>query len=492
MRFRNCGWLLLIGLCAACGPRVLAALPVEANADVTPEQSPAPRAPLPTWTPPVTRLPATATATPTRTVSPTRTFTPSPTALFACADLDGAWAVSDWPRALVVLAALESANATCGAESLSEKRYAAHINYAVMLEHQNQKPAAIDQYRAALSANGRGAEALAALIRLNALPDPTAPPCEPGELAPYTPVSEENFVRAEAGQLWDGAEPLVLRGANYYPRHAAWDKFLTGSDPEEMSAELDVMAAAGFNTLRVFLWYDPLFTCAPESATPNPQTFARWEAFIAEAHARGLRLLVTLNDLPDLLFRPLYTDWPRYDAQTAFIVQRYQNEPTIIGWDLRNEGDLDYDDFGRRPVLDWLTHASAVVRANDSRHWLTAGWFSNPIDTAANVDVLSFHHWKTAADLTQRIQTFRMFSDKPLILEEVGYPSAGRWDEAAQAKRLDEVLGAAEQAGLAGWLAWAAFDFPPSAPHSGNPEYYYGLWRLDLSPKPALEALPLP
>jgi hypothetical protein len=409
-----------------------------------------------------------------------------------CADLDSAWAVADWALVLSILDQLETAQTTCGGEALADKRYAVHVNYAVTLEKQGEAQAAIEHYQAALAANGRGSEALKALIRLKALPEPTSPPCAPSPLPPYTPVSSAAWVRAEGEQLLADEQLLTIRGVNYYPRYAAWDRFLTEGDPHEIAQELDLIAAAGFNTLRIFLWYDPLFTCAPEDAVPNPAGFARLDEFIAAAHARGLRLVVTLNDLPDLIFRPLYTDWTRYDAQTAFIVSRYQNEPAILAWDLRNEGDLDYDDFGRQPVLDWLAHASQVVRANDPHHLITAGWFSNAAETAPVVDVLSFHHWRTAPELANRIEQLRAVTEQPILLEEVGYPSAVNRDETAQARRLQDVLGTAEQSGIAGWIVWAAFDFPPPDPQTTNAEYFYGLWRLNLSPKPALEVLPLP
>lgn len=458
------------------------------------------RTPLPTWTLPVQTndtLQPTDTSTPiapTPTQLPPYTHTPTPPIASAtCADLDTAWAAADWALALTVVEQLEAARLTCGDEALADKRYAAHINYAAALETQGEEQAAIEQYRSALTANGRGNEALQALIRLKALPEPTPPPCQPEPLPAYTPVASTGWVRVEGEQLLtEAAQPFTIRGVNYYPRHAAWEQFLTHSDPAEVAQELDLIAAAGFNTLRIFVWYDPLFTCAPEEAVPNPAGFARLDEFIAAAHARGLYLIVTLHDLPDLIFRPLYTDWARYDAQTAFIVHRYQNEPTILAWDLRNEGDLDYDEFGRRPVLDWLAHAGEVVRANDSRHLLTAGWFSNAAETASIVDLLSFHHWRTAPELAARIEQLRAVTDRPILLEEVGYPSAINWDEAEQAQRLRNVLGAAEQYGLAGWLVWVAFDFPSPDPQTTNAEYFYGLWRLDLSPKPALEAIPRP
>ena len=58
----------------------------------------------------------------------------------------------------------------------------------------------------------------------------------------------------------------------------------------------------------------------------------------------------------------LLVDWARYDAQTTYIVRRYRNNPVILAWDLRNEGDLDWGADGRAPVatqeqvMSWLAH----------------------------------------------------------------------------------------------------------------------------------------
>jgi hypothetical protein len=36
---------------------------------------------------------------------------------------------------------------------------------------------------------------------------------------------------------------------------------------------------------------------------------------------------------------------------------------------------------------------------------------------------------------------------------------------------------------------WTAFDFDPVPGQTISPEYRFGLWRIDLTPKPALNAL---
>jgi hypothetical protein len=431
-----------------------------------------------------------ACASTTPTITPT--LTPKPV---TCADLDAAWAISDWPQVLLILDQLQANSATCGPESLDVKRYAAHFSYAVALENTGEVNAAIEHYQAALALDGRRQEALNALYRLGALPTPTPPACNPSELPPYTPTSSGPFVSVEDSQTVLGKENFFIRGVNYYPRHAPWERFLIEGKLDEIAKELDLIADAGLNTLRAFLWYEPLFTCAPEEAQPAAEVFAKLDEFIALASERNLHLIITLNDLPDLHFRSLYTDWAHYDAQTIFIVNRYRDEPTILAWDLRNEADLDYGAhdgsgrFERESVLAWLTHTAEIVRANDANHLITAGWWGDAAETAAAVDILSFHHWTDASELKSRIDALREQSSKPILVEEVGYPSWGKDGEVFQAETLEKVIEIAEQNQVAGWLIWTAFDFTPTGGQPDNPEYHFGVWRANLSPKPALDAL---
>jgi endo-1,4-beta-mannosidase len=293
-------------------------------------------------------------------------------------------------------------------------------------------------------------------------------------------------------QLHIDDQPFIARGVNYYPRNTPWDRFLPDSSLGDIGKELHLISAAGFNTIRIFLWYDPLFECAPETASPDAGAFRKLDAIITMAARLNLRLIVTLNDLPDLTFRPLYTDYSRYDAQTAFIVDRYKNEPAILAWDLRNEGDIDYQSPkhpNRDSVLAWLKHISGIVRAIDTNHLTTAGWLENTLETADMVDILSFHHWSGVEDLTNQISYLARRSPKPILVEEVGYSSPNK-AETNQAKLLGAAVKAAEQKGTAGWLVWTAFDFPPTGQEI-NSQNNYGVWHNDLSPKPALNTLPL-
>jgi hypothetical protein len=351
-------------------------------------------------------------------------------------------------------------------------------------------------------------EALKELIRLDALPEPTPAACQSispplPDPAPINSPDLSQFVAVDGDQLQLNGQQFKVKGVNYYPRHAPWHRFIEEADMSEVATELDLIKQAGFNTIRVFLRYQPLFTCQPENAIPNEETFAKVDKLFELARERDLRMIVTLNDLPDLTFRPLYTDWPHYDAQTVYIVRRYRNESNILAWDLRNEGDLDYGvrpgdepKFSQDEVMTWLAHVSELVRENDSNHLLTAGWWGEPTITGPYVDILSFHHWFEADQLRSRIKDYQQRNTEPLMLQEVGYHS---WADAphdqrngvGQADILGRVVNVAETEDISGWIVWTAFDFVPKAGEMHNFEHFFGLWQTDLTPKPALQALPL-
>ncbi|MFN8456716.1 MAG: cellulase family glycosylhydrolase [Anaerolineae bacterium] len=270
-----------------------------------------------------------------------------------------------------------------------------------------------------------------------------------------------------------------------------------------MAKELDLLKQAGFNTLRVFLWYEPLFTCQPEDAIPNEKTFTIVDKVLELARERDLKVIMTLNDLPDLIFRPLYTDLAHYDNQTRYIVRRYRNDPAILAWDVRNEGDINYGaqskedaKFTQAEVIDWLAHISPLVKENDPYHLVTAGWWGDPLPTAPYVDFLSFHHWDESDRLQTRLNEYRQDTTKPLVLGEIGYhtqaDSTKTHSEQAQADTLGRAIRVVEAQKLAGWIIWTAFDFVPAPGQAPNEEHFFGLWHTDLTPKPVIKALPLP
>ncbi len=314
-------------------------------------------------------------------------------------------------------------------------------------------------------------------------------------LPTYVP-GQGSFVEVSEREFEADGVGFVVRGVNYYPMYSPWRRFVGETTSETLQTEFGIMRRAGLNTLRIFIWYEAFFHCPGSGVVPNPDAFLWLDGFIRQASDAGFRLIVTLNDLPDLERYPLYNAPAHTQAQTRFIVARYRDEPAIMAWDLRNEGDIDYRErFERAEVLGWLADTSALVRDIDPKHLITAGWQQGAASTDPYVDFLSFHHWSSAAALRDRIRALETLSAKPLLLEELGYSTLGR-SESAQAALLDAAISTAEAQGLAGWLVWTAFDFPRTATcwpddclSPDNQEHYFGLWRIGYIPKPAVDVV---
>lgn len=322
-------------------------------------------------------------------------------------------------------------------------------------------------------------------------------------MVPYTPGSSLGWITAQENGLTVNGAPFYVTGVNYYPANAPWRRFLTQSSLSDIDRELRLIASTGFNTIRIYLWNEALFTCPGSGVVPVPSAFTRLDAVIQSAARYGLHVLVTLNDMPDLDNQPLYTSPESNESQTAFIVNRYRNEPAILGWDMRNAGDLDYGSetnfegkFQRQVVLNWLAATRNLIRSLDSRHLITAGWAFDVEATAPYVDFISFAHWaESPAALQDRVRAIQRVTDKPIVLSAFGFASFERSEE-EQARLLTAMVSAVEESDAAGWIVWTAFDFPtsatcvePNCPSPDNREHHFGLWRTDYSPKPALSAI---
>jgi len=323
-------------------------------------------------------------------------------------------------------------------------------------------------------------------------------------LTAYEPTDEDTpFVTLGGGRFRVGDAVYAAKGVNYYPSRYPWRRFLTRVDLQTVTEELALMRSYGFNTLRIFLWNTALFACPTLNDVPNTAAFGRLDAVIHAAADQDFRLIVTLNDMPDFGAVPLYTNMDVVPAQTRLIIERYKDEPAILAWDLRNEGDIDYGSndalgraaFPRDDVLQWLSETSALVRSLDSHHLITAGWLHDSEATANAVDFISFHHWTDAESMVKRVDEIRAKTDKPILLEEFGF-STFRVTPEDQSRLINDVALAAESKNLLGWLVWTAFDFPldatcvePACPSVDNAEHHFGLWNTDYTPKPVLEPL---
>jgi hypothetical protein len=446
--------------------------------------------------------------TPPENASGLQAVTPVPTldmnsATALCQAADDYWE-RNWPLAIQALEGLRALDGDCAWDTpLVDRLYAAYIIYGGLLEGRSRSEEAIAAYETALNANPQGYEAAAGLQRLGVYTPAAPSTCASGQatnaqalVQPYTPSQGVFIQPGETGFIVDG-EPFPVYGVVYYPLATPYERFLTTYDAEHINQELDLMREAGLNTLRIRLRHDVLFTCPGNGAVPVPDVFARLDALIQAAAAKGFRLILTLNDAPDLGTFPLYSS-PRHTMeQILYLTSRYRDEPAVLAWDLREGGDTDYLQGAaeRSAVLEWLVEAAVLVRRVDANHLITASWDTDAEATLPAVDFLSFRYFGDVDGLRQRIAVLRAATDKPILLSATGY-STYESDERTQADALRQALDAAENNALAGWMVWTAFDFPltatcvePQCPGLDSAAHHFGLWNTSYFPKLAAEAI---
>lgn len=412
-----------------------------------------------------------------------------------CAAVERHWG-QNWPLVLDALDLLALAGATCpDGERLPLLRAAAYVGYGTQLEATGRLQEAQTAYAAALLANPADPIAQSRLARLQ---NPSSyNPCR-AQIAPHDPLppylpTTGDFVRLLNGQLTVAGSSYRIQGANYYPRETPFHRFLAETPAEVMAAELDILAASGLNTLRIFLHYDVLFTCSAEGATPNATPFARLDALLQLGAERQLRVIPVLHHA--VLADRLYSDAAR-DARTGYLLARYRAEPAVLAWDVRDQGDQDYigGAASREQVLVWLAASTQQVRAAAPHHLVTAGWWQNALETAPLVDFVSFQHYGDYESLRQTLANLRAGTSKPLLLAATGY-STYRLNESAQRNMLYQVLTEVAHNDLPGWLVYMAFDYPVTAtcrntcPDVEREIHRYGLFNLSYYPKLALNAI---
>ncbi|MDQ3929651.1 MAG: hypothetical protein M3328_10965, partial [Chloroflexota bacterium] len=156
-------------------------------------------------------------------------------------------------------------------------------------------------------------------------------------------------------------------------------------------------------------------------------------------------------------------------------------------------------------VIEWLERMAANVRYFDRKHPITVGmgdyrniWLKDKRGRSVLdfVDFVSLHCYDAHA-LPAQVEALRARTNKPIVLEEMGWPTSpgeqvppegARFDEATQNYFYTEMLEEARKLDLAGVVQWTLIDFVPrTTAKVANFEEHFGLYRLDGSAKPAAD-----
>ncbi|GAB5492041.1 MAG: hypothetical protein Phog2KO_22560 [Phototrophicaceae bacterium] len=403
--------------------------------------------------------------------------------------------IVDWATRLEALRTLHDRFADCDTD-IDLLLYMSYAELGNFMERAGDANAAISAYNNALFYYSEGTHAQNRLSLLQSREaTEEASVCENGEtsepLPDYSP-SNQPFMGLNDShfQLNDSLFPIY--GVNYYPMNSPFERFLTETDLEDVEFEFALIRESGINTLRIFLRPEDLFIC--NAPIPNNENFERLDAIIQLASEADLRLIVTLNQ--DIVPSVLYFE-PFIREQMRFIVERYRDEATIIAWDVRDKGDLDYrNGLIRQDIaLHWLADTVVMLRQIDTQHPVTVGWWQDSEISAPLVDFVSFQSYGDYTDLQQNIANLNANTNRPILLISTGY-STFTVSEINQRNFLYQTFEETQNNNLMGWMVNHTFDYPrtvtctpPNCPSIGDELNQFGLWNTGYFPKLAVDAI---
>jgi cellulose synthase/poly-beta-1,6-N-acetylglucosamine synthase-like glycosyltransferase len=270
---------------------------------------------------------------------------------------------------------------------------------------------------------------------------------------------------------------LTVDGEKFWVRGVTYGTFGDdGPSPgypsrEMVAADFRNMAAAGFNSVRVY-------TIPPV-----------W--LLDEAAANGLRVMVGLPWEQHVTFLDKAEDARAIVARMEAAVRSCANHPAILCYAVGNEIPASVVRwYGRKRVTRFLKDLTAAVRRQDPTALVTYVNFPTTeyLDLPF-VDFVSFNVYledrPTLARYLARLQN--LAGERPLIMAEVGLDSR-RNGEAQQADTLAWQVATCFEAGVAGTFIYAWTDEWHRGGHEIE-DWDFGLTTRDRRPKPALAAV---
>ncbi len=320
------------------------------------------------------------------------------------------------------------------------------------------------------------------------------------------------FVQASGAQLTRQGQPVLLKGANYYPQWRPWADMWSEWDGPQIARELrQARDDLGLNALRVMVPYN--FSGKKGGGGKlAPELVARLRELLQIAGSLDMRLIVTLFDFDHDFPAAGSAGEARDLAYLRELVPQFADDERIAMWDVHNEPD-QYEAWrggNAAEVLSWLGRMADAVHALAPRQLVTVGmslhpnlWLAGPdgrrvIDYS---DVVSVHNYD-AATAARQLDEVRAHTAKPIVVEEFGWPTGPacveNYTEDTQLALFRAEM-AAVRGRASGAFAWVLRDFDAGPTFRWDSrEEHFGLYRPDGSLKPAaaelrgLAAPPLP
>ncbi|GAL74124.1 hypothetical protein JCM19275_2971 [Nonlabens ulvanivorans] len=274
---------------------------------------------------------------------------------------------------------------------------------------------------------------------------------------------------------------LNLKGINYYPKSSPWDTFGTQFNKDTIATDFKIIKNAGLNSIRIFVGYEDF---GKEHVSADK--LEKLRVLLDQAQLADLKVLVTLFD-----FYGNYSvsDWTMTQQHLLQIVQTVKDHDALLGWDIKNEPDLDYSSRNKDVVESWLEHMIYRIKLIDDAHPITIGW-SNTSSAAAlvdQVDFVTFHYYEPLDELETALTELKTVTGlKKIAVTEYGVSSySGIWNlvgssEEDQANYHKEAQDLLDKNKLA-FMSWTLYDFESvpenvtgTYPWRRNPQKFYG------------------
>ncbi|MEY8020023.1 cellulase family glycosylhydrolase [Muriicola sp. SD30] len=303
---------------------------------------------------------------------------------------------------------------------------------------------------------------------------------------PEESVSTQNFVSQ--------ANFKDLKGLNYYPAKTPWDLFGVDFDGDTIKSDFQKINQMGLNTVRIFIPYQDF-----GEADVKEEKLDKLKTVFDLAEESDLKLLVTLFDFYgdyDLM------DWNRTHRHAETIVSSVREHPALLGWDIKNEPDLDFESRGKAEVLAWLEEMIRQIKKFDPDHPVTIGWSSASaaVHLTEELDFISYHFYESPEMFAPSLSEVRsQINNKPVMISEFGISSySGIWNvftssEEDQANYYSKMVSHFEKENVS-FLSWTLYDFENipvevvgRLPWRRAPQRNYGLIGRDGRTKRAYE-----
>ena len=269
---------------------------------------------------------------------------------------------------------------------------------------------------------------------------------KPKSVADRSPLFQESM-----------AKVATMQGVNYYPLESPWFDFWADYDSEIIAQDMTIIKDLGMNSIRIFLNVSDV-----GRNEINLSTIYKLDDLLCRAAEQGISVLPTLFD-----FNMGYklAQYPSYHRQLSYLLSRYNQDESIIAWDIKNEADLDIENHGLEDVIHWCSFMVNEARYLDPNHPVTIGW--SGVDAAQylseSVDFISVHHYADMASLKQFNSQMKA-ENKLFVIQEFGTSSnSSFWNaftggQDDQASEINSVVQFAKAENIP-WLVWTLYDY---------------------------------